>query len=392
MRRVLITVLFSFAISDLAHAEPTAFQSWAKSWARAHKGGVHSWWSADLDQDGKPDYVAIICTPVEDKPEGPGAYLVESAAGERFAIAFDGLDFTGNDGCVVPDDAPLFETSDDKVLSHDPAVKRASNREGLALRNGKLVVIAQDNLDGRVCQYENEARIDWATLRASESHASASDFKPIKGDDCKQFREHKRDDAVLLLTTTPIDEPTFTQVVRGEAPTSDADASLRVSVSAPTVKQLAIRVRVVDDTRIAASDKTIAALEAADHVTLFVGRGALRVARLADDSWFVVPLAGALNVNDVTVGGDANGVTVTVPRAWANRKEPSFVSEMSPGAWIGSLVVAFTDVDVAGQPARRTIATAPIPRKGTPSGLLVKLPGGQRWPTATGALKPIAIR
>jgi hypothetical protein len=59
--------------------------------------------------------------------------------------------------------------------------------------------------------------------------------------------------------------------------------------------------------------------------------------------------------------------------------------------WHASLVVAYVDVDAPGGGAHAVVATAPVPQKGEPRGILLRLPHAERWRTSSDWISPLPL-
>ena len=98
----------------LADAPPASFATWVESYAK-QGAALHSWWSADLDEDGVPDSIAIVCRPDEGGSAMRGAFLIE-AGSKHFVAEFDTLDVTGGPACAPTGTRPPFRRTTDKSL------------------------------------------------------------------------------------------------------------------------------------------------------------------------------------------------------------------------------------------------------------------------------------
>jgi hypothetical protein len=390
---------------EIKGGEHPGFRAWARGWAARHHGAVNGWWSADLDGDGLADNVAELCVPPS-RVAGQayavdgGIYLIEDASGHRFVSSFDDSEWNDeHPECRTSRPAPQFKRTADRVVLYDPSEKRGHDSSELALRAGQLVVTAEHWGGFHLCDYQDDRDLDWVALERHESHQTLR-YGGSGVDSCAVAQATKRDEAILLVTAPGAEAETFFQVVRGKDAWSGAsDASVQVAVTQRGRTRLSIRTTVTDDIAVAAVARTREALDAADHLQIWVGTHSLRLARGADGVWFALPGHGttAAEVAQATVQGDETTVEISVPIEWADWGEgtargtdPTKKSLTAIGlaperrnadAWVGSLVVAFADVDSAGAGASTVISTAPVPQRGEPRGLLVKLPHGDRWPT-----------
>jgi len=114
---------------------PAEFQAWVEAWSVEQGGWIVAWWSADLDDDGRPDFVARVCRSSSD--HALGAFLVQSARGKRFIDRFeDELGFAGCDQRTIGR-APRFRKTRDRFITYEVPSKRAdSSQVWLALRDG----------------------------------------------------------------------------------------------------------------------------------------------------------------------------------------------------------------------------------------------------------------
>ena len=185
----------------------------------------------------------------------------------------------------------------------------------------------------------------------------------------------------------------FMRVVRG-ALEGPADASLAVAVTQPTDALLEVTVTLEDDVLVDAASRKPEAVDAADHVSIWIGMHVVRLAR-DEAGWF--SSAGQI------ASSAPRRVVVRLPVAWSSwvadplelegwwapiEQASGAPERLNDQAWRGSLVVAFADVDSPGG-ERTVVSTAPIPKKGEPHGILVKLPRASRWPAATPDLGPL---
>lgn len=291
-----------------------------------------------------------------------GAFLIE-AGSKHFVAEFDTLDVTGGPACAPTGKRPPFRRTTDKSLRKDVSMKRGGDEVEMAIRDGKLVVVRTYFGGGRYCKSHDSHAYDFIAQSFEDSHQTEKDFVSTGVDSCKSRDSADSKEALLLVTNPGVSTATRTAIARGKASyTGAGDASFQVAVTQPTKETLEIRVQITDDVARAADERSAAALGKADHVAVWIGRHSVKLARDASGAWFAIGDA-------TTVAGEPNDVRITVPFSWAGWKQTG-------GALMGSLVVAYYDVDDAGEPT--VVATAPVTSH--PRGMLMKLPGAARWP------------
>ena len=404
-------LLLAFTIAAHADATPPdeirggehpGFRQWVERWATARHGGAVDWWSADLDGDHEADDIAVVCLPrAVGGWDDPGhAILIEDAHGKRLAYG-DPLRDSDDGPCELPSGPPAFRRTAERTLVDEDGDNRVHSSTTFALRDGALAKLSESNNVFRNCRYDDGTGTDWTRLEryASSITERAADGWQLQTDgqaDCVTVSEERRDEALLLVTSRPMALPTYQVPVRGKSLwRGPADASFSVVVMQPDTRTLAITLGRTDDKQVDAAAKSEEALAAADHFEVWMGIRSLRVARAIDGAWFVEPgvMVGPMELPRVSLRGAERSVTLVVPLEWADWRPSGemgfFHRPEGPGPALdnveevdGALAVAYFDVDRAGQSARVVLSTAPIPRVGAPHGVLVKLPGGARFPPA----------
>lgn len=397
MRAALVTLPFWLCLLHLATAaagpdRAAGFQRWSERWASSRHGVVDDRWTADLDEDGIPDLVAHVCLPAPELGAygHPGAYLVEDGQQRRSGLRHETGDYNTEEEPCRRDRGQVRVTAE-RIIDHNPTEKRETSEAKLALRDGKLVVVAQRSGSFHIPDHFSYTDVSWTELTTAHEHGHYTEGK-TDDDAAKEVYELRRRETVLLVTAEAT--PTATQLVRGSTD-GPADASLAVSVTQPDHASLEVAVTLVDDVLVNARSRKAADLDAADHVAVWLGTHAVRLAR-DETGWFST--AGRV------VASEPLRVVVRLPAAWAAWAADTFhdidgwwrpvdASSGTPErsndeAWRGSLVVAFADVDAPGG-ERAVLSTAPIPKEGEPHGILVKLPRAARWPTSATDLGPL---
>jgi len=366
LRALLFVPLFcSVALADVP---PASFARWVRSYAKQNEGvALHSWWSAHLDDDGKPELIAIVCRPAAPPDEyfNAAVLLLEEGSGTRHTVSLGALEYTAHDSCREPAPKIPFRRTNDKTVTYDPLIKRATAEVVMGLRDGRLVVLETTSAGGRYCESSSYSTFDFVHLRQEQEQLTDDDFEPLPNGDCKERRSRKREQAILLVTQPEVEAPAFTQLVGGKpgAHHGDADASVAVAITQPKRGVLQLRIRVTDDVARAASAQTKEALAIADHLQVWIGRHAVQLARDESGAWFAL---GEVT----TVKSDGGALILDVPSGWAGWKRDGDVLR-------GSIVIAFHDVDDEGEPT--VIATAPLPKRARPTGLVMRLPKLARW-------------
>ena len=157
MRRCLFAIVVAVAAAasadvapppaSRADAPPPGFAKWAQRWANAGPPGsyVAEWWSADLDDDGKSDAVAIVYVDGADYC----VYLVETARGARFAIKFQIEGRTqrahygrrdGEPSATIP-----FARTRERAIDHFQGMHHGGEEMWIAIRGDAPVMIRYES-------------------------------------------------------------------------------------------------------------------------------------------------------------------------------------------------------------------------------------------------------
>ena len=361
----------------IAGGEHPGFRKWVQAWAGARHGRIADWWSGDFDGDGKADDVAVVCLEPAEPMAIAGAFLVEDANRRRSAVGFRPTwRLLVRQGCEAPEALPAFKRTDDLEISGKAA---AGGRD--ASTNGPLNFI---RVRGEEQETESEEFIlglrDGRLVVTSHSYQYGGTERPhtrdwdrlveLTGDGGRDSREQ----AILLVTRTGNFQPTLNTVVRGRTSwRGPSDAGFRVGVGMHGATSIVVHIAIDDDAPVLASDATPEALAASDHLEVRIGARTLRLGRTPGEDWFGLPGAGMTQaaLALVRVTGKGARVDIVAPAAWAGK--------LTDAGGEGSLVVMFADVDEPHSAVRTVVATAPVPQKREPTGILLRLPDGDRW-------------